>query len=142
MAMPKFTVESTYHLPVYRHRTYDVTTPAEACRRAVEDDDWSAEKLDYEMAGETYITGIWPGADAAYRAESVAVPLQFHETIQRKACHFQELFDQLAYVAQPMGLSRADFERWLPKAIAAVEKAKAIIQERRDPYEQTEPSGS
>jgi hypothetical protein len=40
--MPKFTLESTYHLPAYRHRTYDAVTSAEACRRAVEDDDWSA----------------------------------------------------------------------------------------------------
>lgn len=103
--MSKFTVESTYHLPAYRHRTYDADTPADACRQAIEDDDWSAEKFDYETAGEAYITGIWSGADAAYRAESVAVPSQFQETIQRTADHFQELFDQLAYAAQPMGLS-------------------------------------
>lgn len=140
--MSKFTIESTYHLPIYRHRTYDAAMPAEACRQAIEDEDWSAEKFDYETAGETYIAGIWSGADAAYRTESVAVPSQFHETIQRKAGHFQELFDLLAYVAHPMGLSRADFDRWLPKAIAAVEKAKAIIEARRDPDEQTEPPGS
>jgi hypothetical protein len=72
----------------------------------------------------------------------VTVSSQFHETIQRKADHFQELFDELAYAAQPMGLSTADFERWLPKAISAVEKAKALIEERGDPDEQTEPPGS
>ena len=140
--MSKFTVESTYHLPAYRHRTYDAATPADACRQVIEDDDWSAEKFDYETAGEVYITGIWSGADAAYRAESVAVPSQFQETIQRKADHFQELFDQLAYAAQPMGLSTVDFDRWLPRAIVAVEKAKAIIEERCDPDELTEPPGS
>lgn len=140
--MSKFTVESTYHLPAYRHRTYDAATPADACRQAIEEDDWSAEKFDYETAGEPYITGIWSGADAAYRAESVAVPSQFHGTIQRKADHFQELFDQLAYAAQPMGLSTVDFDRWLPRAIVAIEKAKAIIEHRRDPDEQTEPPGS
>ena len=42
--MHKFTVESTYHLPVYRHRTYDAATPADACRKAIGDDDWSAGK--------------------------------------------------------------------------------------------------
>ena len=140
--MPKFTVESTYHLPVYRHRTYDAATPADACRQTIQDDDWSAEKFDYETVGETYITGIWSGTDAAYRAALVTVPSQFHETIQRKADHFKELFDQLVYVAQPMGLSIVDFERWLPKAIVAIEKAKAIIEERRDPDEQTERPGS
>lgn len=144
--MPKFTVESTYHLPAYRHCTYDAATPADACRQAIEDDDWSAEKFDYDTAGVAYISGIvayisgiWSGADAAYRAESVAVSSQFHETIQRKADHFQDLFDQLAYAAQSMGLSTVDFDRWLPRAIVAVEKAKAIIEERCDPDEQTEP---
>jgi len=139
--MPRFTVESTYHLPVYRHRAYNAATPADACRKAIGDDDWSAGKCDYETAGETYITGIWSGTDTAYRVESTTVPSQFHETIQRKAEHFQELFDQLVYVAQPAGLSRADFDRWLPKAIATVEKARAIIEERRDPDVQTEPPG-
>jgi hypothetical protein len=142
IAMPKITVESTYHLPVYRHRTYDAATPADACRKAIGDDDWSVEKCDYETAGETYITGIWSGTDTAYRVESTTVPSQFHETIQRKAEDFQELFDQLVYVARPAGLSRADFDRWLPKAIATVEKAKIIIEERRDPNVQTEPPGS
>ena len=33
--MSKFTVESTYHLPAYRHRTYDAATPADV-QRAVE----------------------------------------------------------------------------------------------------------
>ncbi|WP_292519546.1 hypothetical protein [Mesorhizobium sp.] len=70
------------------------------------------------------------------------MPSQFHGTIQRKADHFQELFDQLAYAAQPMGLSTVDFDRWLPRAIVAIEKAKAIIEHRRDPDEQTEPPGS
>lgn len=38
------------------------------------------------------------------------------------------------------GLSNVDFVRWLPKAIAAVEKARAIVEDRREPDEQTEPS--
>jgi len=36
-----------------------------------------------------------------------------------------------------MGLSVAGFEDWLPKAMAAVKKARAIIEERRDPDGQT-----
>jgi hypothetical protein len=64
------------------------------------------------------------------------VPSHFDETIQRKADHFSELLDQLAFVAQPMDISRTDFESWLPKAMAAVEKARAIVEERRDPDEQ------
>jgi hypothetical protein len=127
MAMPKFTIESTYHLPVYRQRTYKAATPEAACRLAMDDDGWGDAMEDVDTSGETYITGIWSGA-AAYQGEPAAVSSQFHETIQRKAEHFQELLDQLAYVAQPVGLSKVDFVRWLPKAIAAVEKARAIIE--------------
>ena len=57
--MPVFTIETTYRLPVYRHQTYEAATMEEACRLAVDDDDWSDEKRDYESAGETYVTGIW-----------------------------------------------------------------------------------
>jgi len=40
-------------------------------------------------------------------------------------------------VAQPGGISRDEFERWLPKAQAAVVKAKAILEGRRDPDDAT-----
>ena len=96
--MPAYTIETTYRVPVYRQRTYDAATPAEACRQAIEDDDWSNDKLDYECAGETYVTGIWLGADAAYSGAPVAVPSHFDETIQRKAAHFEVLFGLLKIV--------------------------------------------
>ena len=65
--MPRFTIEATYRLPVYRQRSYEAETLEEACRLAVEDDDWSEQKEDYESSGETYVTGAWPGEDTAYR---------------------------------------------------------------------------
>jgi len=71
----------------------------------------------------------------AYEGKNIPVPSHFDETTQRKADHFTELLDQLAFIAQPMGVSEVDFERWLPKAMRAVEKARAIIEERRDPDE-------
>ena len=37
--MAKFTIETTYRLPVFRQRTYEADTLAKACRHAVEDDD-------------------------------------------------------------------------------------------------------
>ena len=37
--MPDYTIETTYHLPAYRHRTYSAATVAEACRLAIEDGD-------------------------------------------------------------------------------------------------------
>jgi hypothetical protein len=134
MTMPRFTIETTYRIPYYRHAAYDAATPENACRLAMEDDDWSSALPDHECAGPTYVTGIWEGS-AAYEGRNIAVPSHFDDAVQRKADHFPELLDQLAFVARPMGISRVDFERWLPKAMAAVEKAKAIIEECRDPDE-------
>ncbi|MBB6414070.1 hypothetical protein [Mesorhizobium sangaii] len=134
--MSKFTIETTYRLPVYRQRAYEAATLEDACLLAIDDDGWGDAKEDVDTSGETYVTGIWSGADAAHRGEAAAIPSQFRETVQRKAEHFRDLLDQLAYVAQPTGLSMVDFERWLPNAIAAVEKGRAIIEERSNPDEQ------
>jgi hypothetical protein len=59
--MPRFTIETTYRLPVYRQRTYEAETLEGVCRLAIDDDDWSEQKEDYESSGETYVTGAWPG---------------------------------------------------------------------------------
>jgi hypothetical protein len=32
------TIETTYRLPVFRHKTYEAETLAHACRLAIEDD--------------------------------------------------------------------------------------------------------
>jgi hypothetical protein len=66
--MPSFTIESTYRLPVFRHRTYEAATAEDACRLAIADEDWTGQKEDYENSGATYLTGIWPGVDSAYIA--------------------------------------------------------------------------
>ncbi len=131
--MPLFTIETTYRIPVYRQRRYEAPTLAEACRLAIEDDDWDGSKEDYECAGETHVTGAWPGAVDPYRVPLLAIPSQFGETLQRKADHFTELLAQLSLVAQPMGLSAHDFARWLPSAQSAVHKANAIVAAARDP---------
>ncbi|MDX8449380.1 hypothetical protein [Mesorhizobium captivum] len=79
--MPEFTLETTYRLPVFRQRTYEAETPEAACRLAIEDYDWSDQKEDYESSGETFVTGIWQAADAAYRGSTVSVP-----RISRRYC--------------------------------------------------------
>lgn len=56
-----FTIESTNRIPVYRQRTYEADTVEQACRLAIEDDDWSDQKEDYESSGETYVTGRLAG---------------------------------------------------------------------------------
>ena len=133
--MPTYTVETTYRVPVYRQRTYDAASPAEACRQAIEDDDWSNDKLDYEAAGETYVTGIWLGADAAYSGETVPVPSHFDETIQRKAAHFEVLFGLLKIVVSDQAAQRRTDAYWLARATAAIAKAEAIIEGAHDPDE-------
>lgn len=133
--MPTYTIETTYRVPIYRQRTYDAATPAEACRQAIEDDDWSNDKLDYECAGETYVTGIWLGADAAYSGAPVAVPSHFDETIQRKAAHLEVLFGLLKIVVADQTADRRTDAYWLSRANAAVAKAEAILAGARDPDE-------
>lgn len=133
--MPTYTVETTYRVPVYRQRTCHAATPAEACRQAIEDDDWSNDKLDYEAAGETYVTGIWLGADAAYSGKTVPVPSHFDETIQRKAVHFELLFGLLKIVIADQVAERRTHAYWLARANAAVAKAEAILASARDPDE-------
>lgn len=124
--MPIYTVETTYHLPVYRQRSYKAATPEEACRRAIDDDRWGDAKEDVDTSGETYVTGLWKGRNAAYSGEEIAVPEEFDETVQRKAEMFDALLVLLKESAQKMGLSQHDFERWLPRAQAAITKADAI----------------
>jgi len=75
--MPSFTIETTYNLPVYRQRTYRADSLEQACRLALEDQDWSDQKEDNGTPGTVHVTGIWPGADTAYKAEAIAIPDAF-----------------------------------------------------------------
>jgi len=132
MTIP-FTIETTYRLPVYRQRTYHAETLEEACRLALRDDGWDDRREDAESAGETYVTGIWRGAGAAYQGTAESVPSHYREDVQRRSDHFHALAAILREVAQPMGLSEYDFRRWLPRAQSAVAKADAILIGARDP---------
>ena len=67
--MPRFTIETTYRLPVYRQRTYDAETLEEACRLAFDDDDWSEQKEDYEFSARP--TSLGPGQA---RTPPIALP--------------------------------------------------------------------
>ena len=125
--MPEFTIETTYRLPVFRHRTYVADTPTAACRLAVEDDDWSTQKDDPESAGETYVTGIWTGSDAAYRGTAVTVPPHFQETVQRKAAHLETLLGLLKMLLSNARIGQPTPEEWLSRADWAIEKTEAIL---------------
>ncbi|ANH05776.1 MAG: hypothetical protein ACOY3N_12015 [Bradyrhizobium sp.] len=131
--MPDYTIETTYHLPVYRSRTYSAETIAEACRKAIDDDGWEDAKEDVDTSGETYVTGIWQGADAAYAGEAAPVPSQFAETVQRKAGHFEILLGLLKLMLADVQAGRASSEEWIGRAIWAVARGEAIIAGARDP---------
>jgi hypothetical protein len=78
--MPLFTIEITYDLPVFLHKTYDAPDVATACQKAIDEDNWESAKQDYDSSGPTRVTGIWKGHDAAYDGPAVAVPAQFAGT--------------------------------------------------------------
>lgn len=131
--MPPFTIETAFSLPAYRHTTYEADTIDQACRLAVEDDDWSGQRLDYETAGETYVSGIWNDAEAAYEAPALLVPSQFGETVRRKADHFETLLGILKVLAHVPDLSAPKLPYWVPRARSAIAKAEAILAGAPDP---------
>jgi len=125
--MPIFTVETSYRLPVHRQRSYEADNVEEACCLAFEDDDWSGEKLDYESAGAEYVSGVWQGADAAYRGASLPFPSEFDEVVQRKADFFETLLGVLKILAHAPDLTAPELPFWLPRAEAAIAEAEAIL---------------
>ena len=131
--MPVFTIETTYRLPVYRHQIYEAATMEEACRFAVDDDDWSDEKHDYESAGETYVTGIWPGENAAYSGAAQPIPSHYVETPQRIALHFEVLLGLVKVLASQNDSERLDGAFWLERAQPAIAKAEAILAGGHEP---------
>lgn len=130
--MTLWTIETTYRLPVYRHKTYEAETVAQACRLAIEDDDWDHEKRDYESAGEPYLTGIWSGKDAAYSAAAQPIPSHYTEAAVRIARHFEVLLGLVKVLANPDGQS-PDPNFWRDRAQPAIAKAEAILAGAPDP---------
>jgi hypothetical protein len=131
--MPYFTIEKTYRLPVYQHKTYEAATVADACRLAIEDDDWENEKHDYESAGETYITGVWSGTDAAYSGPARPIPSHYTDVEQRIARHFEVLLGLLKLLATHGAPDAVDRTFWHERAELAIAKAEAILERRRAP---------
>lgn len=118
--MPVFTIESTYHLPVFRHRSYSAPTLAVACRKAVADGDWSGCKEDRDG-----------GQDSAYATSPLPVPAQFRETVERRADHFASM---LALLKQLPNLYEGGLRHDLIADIGkAITKGEAIAAGKLDP---------
>jgi hypothetical protein len=131
--MPLFTIETTYRLPVYRQQTYEAATMEEACRLAVDGDDWSDEKRDYESAGEIYVTGIWSGENAAYSGAAQPIPSHHMEMPHRIASHFEVLLGLVKVLASQSDTERLDRAFWLERAQPAIAKAEALLAGGREP---------
>ncbi|MEZ0059279.1 hypothetical protein ACVII1_007510 [Bradyrhizobium elkanii] len=133
--MPLFTIETTYHLPIYRQRTYEAETLDQACDLAIADEGWDGNKSDVESSGETYVTGAWEGRDAAYVGRPLPFPSRFGEQVQRKAGHFEVLLGLLKILALAPEGGSVDVELWRRRADAAIAKAEAILAGEDDPIE-------
>jgi hypothetical protein len=83
-AIRRYTVEATIRRPFYKHRVYEAATPEDACRQALQDDDWEGETLDGETAGEPYVAGLWIGEDAAYKGPCLPIPINGHASDQHE----------------------------------------------------------
>jgi hypothetical protein len=137
--MSDFTIETTYHLPVFRHRTYAAKTLEAACRAAIEDDNWDIAEKDYDSSGEVHVTGVWEGTHAAYTGPSIRVPPQFDEAVQRRARHFEILLGLLkifvddAHAAPPPSLD------WLSRSAWEIARGEAILAGDPDPDAPADP---
>nr|WP_249794146.1 hypothetical protein [Bradyrhizobium sp. BRP56] len=133
--VPLFTIETTYHLPIYRQRTYDAETLDQACDLAIADEGWDGNKSDVESSGETYVTGAWEGRDAAYSGRHLPFASRFGEQVQRKAGHFEVLLGLLKILTHLPEAGSVDVELWRRRADAAIAKAEAILAGEDDPIE-------
>ncbi|MBY5592151.1 hypothetical protein HFO49_32815 [Rhizobium leguminosarum] len=137
--MPDFTIETTYHLPIFRHRTYEADTLDEACRAAIEDDSWDIAEKDVDSSGAIHITGIWDGAHAAYAGPPLQIPQQFDEPVQRRARHFEILLGLLKILFDDVRAARPPPLDWLDRSVWAIARGEAILAGDPDPEEPVDP---
>lgn len=133
--MPNFTIETTYHLPVFRRRTYAADTLDAACRAAIDDYSWDIAEKDFDSSGPVHVTGIWDGAHAAYAGPPLQIPQQFEEPVQRRARHFEILLGLLKMLLDDISAARPPLPDWLARSAWAVARGEAILAGDPDPEE-------
>lgn len=129
--MPDFTIETIYHLPVFRHRTSSADTLEAACRAAIADDDWDNSKKDYVSCCEIHVTGIWEGADTAYARPPIQISSQFEEAVIRRAYHFEILLGLLKILFDDVRAARPPALDWLAGSARAIAEGKPYSPEIR-----------
>lgn len=133
--MPDFTIETTYHLPVFRRRIYAADTLDAACGAAIDDDSWDVAEKDFDSSGPVHITGIWDGTYAAYEGPPLQIPQQFDEPVQRRARHFEILLGLLKMLLDDISAARPPLPDWLARSAWAVARGEAILAGDPDPEE-------
>ncbi len=133
--MPDFTIETTYPLPVFRHRTYAADTLEAACRAAIDDDSWEIAEKDFDSSGPVHVTGIWDGTHAAYAGPPLQIPQQFDEPVQRRARHFEILLGLLKMLLNDISSARPPLSDWLARSAWAIARGEAILAGEPDPEE-------
>uniref|UniRef100_UPI003F273415 hypothetical protein n=1 Tax=Rhizobium sp. F40D2 TaxID=3453141 RepID=UPI003F273415 len=135
--MPDFTIETTYQLPVFRHRTYAAETLDAACCAAIYDDNWEmAENNHIPPAGSTSPV---EGAHAAYIGPSIQVPSQFEDTLQRRSRHFEILLGLLKIFFDDAHANREPSLDWLNRSAWEIARGEAILAGNPDPDEPADP---
>jgi hypothetical protein len=137
--MPIFTIETNYHLPVFRHRTLAADTLDAACRAAVDDDNWDAAERDVGSPGKIHVSGIWDGADAFNAGPPVPIPPQFADPVQRRARHFEILLGLLKILFDDVRGARSPSPDWLARAAFAIARGEAILAGVADPDQPIDP---
>ncbi|QIB41320.1 hypothetical protein G3A56_26185 (plasmid) [Rhizobium oryzihabitans] len=133
--MPDFTIETTYHLPVFRHRTYAADTLEAACRAAIDDDSCDIAERDFDSSDPVHITGIWDGTHAAYKGPPIQIPQQFDEPVQHRARHFEILLGLLKMLFDDVRAARPASPGWLARSAWAVARGEAVLAGEPDPEE-------
>jgi hypothetical protein len=137
--MPDFTIETTYHLPIFRHRTYVAETLEAACRAAIDDDNWDIAEKDYDSSGDVHVTGAWDGVQAAYTGPPLPVPPQFEEAVQRKARHFEILLGLLKIFLDDAHAAQEPSLDWLTRSAWEIARGEAILAGDPDPDAPADP---
>lgn len=137
--MPAYKIETTYHLPVYRQRIYEAGTLEEACRAAIVDEGWDDGEEDIDISGQTYVSGIWDGSNAAHTGAPIPVPSQFDEVTERRARHFEILLGLLKILFHGAHVAQPPSPDWLARSTWAIARGEAILAGAPDPEDSPDP---
>lgn len=70
-----WTIERQYLAPVFQHIRVEAASLEEACRKALEDEDWTGQRVDYECARATEVTLVTLGSfEDPYDGEPIELP--------------------------------------------------------------------